>query len=292
MNNENIAEKKDNISDSAQHKSVKIETRDKLKNNHGWSKITENESIKLSQTTWAWSWLHFRSYQVYSEYDERITILIVILSTIVIIPQIVNTQDSDDHVMRIFAVILNIIIATLSGYKQVVGYGARSQQHKECSNQFNRIYESMRRELIMYRADRQHAHEFINYKSQIVDIYVSSAPDISDSIVKEFKKLFPGVSLPDLISENYNFMVIESPDESLTKSSVEIAEKNQIMAEIGQLKKQIHPINLSGLPKYEKPAIPNNLSDDEEDDGLPIQNTNAFNITNKTNFELARLQRF
>jgi hypothetical protein len=210
----------DHITNSAQHKSIKIESRDRVKNNKGWSKISETEATKISHTTWAWAWMHYKSYQMFSAYDERITIIIVILSAALILPQLAQTNETNDKLLRVFSIVMNILIAILSGYKQVVAYGVRSQQHKESSAQFNRIYESIKLELLLYRVDRQSADEFIKYKSQIIDIYLSSAPDIDDKIIEQFTKLFPNISLPSIISQHYDF-VIELPDESNGKQTIE-----------------------------------------------------------------------
>jgi hypothetical protein len=290
------------------HKNIKIESREKLKNNQGWSKISENEALKMANTSLCWSILHHKTYQLYSGYDEKITIFIMILSTCLVLPQVIN-DDENKNILRIFSIIMNIIIAALTGYKQIKNYGALSQQHKECSSQFNRIFESIKRELLIYRADRQYAKSFMDYKSQIIDIYKSSAPDIDDSIVKEVKKVFPGISLPDLISDNYDFMVIELPDESITKSSVDLPAGAGSTGAVPATPdrpytKQITPINISPanlIGKTVSFARPDNIqinntdaSDDEYSDNEPdppsakkkIDNTN---ILNKTNFELARL---
>jgi len=204
------------IEREASHIHVTTETSEKMKINNGWSTILENEVKSMSELSKAYSWMHFKSARLYKKYNNRITILTLIITTALMLPNLVEPSTVKDKIiLRIFNVLMTIVVAFLTSFNNLKNYAGRSQSHREAGEQFSRIHDTIRQELLYYRKDRHHADEFIEYQSQILDIYVSGSPDIEDNIVKIFKKKFNGVkiNIPNFMNDNINQFDLISPVE-------------------------------------------------------------------------------
>jgi hypothetical protein len=207
---------------SSGHKQILIENSEKLKNNNGWSLINEKEVFNMGQMSMAYSWMHHRCNRLFSKYDRWITIAVMFLSSVLIIPQLIDPEDIEyKQTFRIFNIILQVAIAALSGYRHITNYAARSQTHKEAAQQFTRIHDIIRQQLLLYRRDRAHANEFIEYQSSLLDIYTSGSPEIDDKIIKLFKEKFKDtdIELPIFMNDKIEQFSMVSPVEPSTVTS-------------------------------------------------------------------------
>ena len=275
----------------ASHKHISTETPDRIQKSNGWSTLLENEVKNMSELSQAYAWMHFKSARLYKKYNNRITFIILVITTVLMLPNLVNPNDiQEKNTLRVFNVILTIIIAFLSGFNNLRNYAGRSQSHKEAGQQFSRIHDTIRQELLYYRKDRHSANEFVEYQSQILDIYVTGCPDIEDKIVKMFLKKFRGIkiNIPNFMNDDIDQFDLISPSEnqksifSLGSPSKQNKDILPVVSEAGLSSSISQGTQLNvGLEEDEK-----DIQSDEEDCVVK-----KHNMPSKLRIELNRLNK-
>lgn len=121
------------------------------------------------------------------------------------LPNLVDSSSLKNKIiLRVFNILLSITIACLTTFNTLKNYAGKSQSHKEAGEQFSRIHSILKQELLYYPKDRHHATEFIQYQSQILDIYIANSPNIEDKVIKIFKEKFKSlkIDIPKLMSDD------------------------------------------------------------------------------------------
>jgi hypothetical protein len=268
---------------SAGHRQVSIENSEKLKKNNGWSLINEKEVFNMAQLSMAYSWMHHRSNRLFSKYDRWITISIMLVSTALILPQLVDPETIKyKQLFRIFNIVMQLIIAALSGYRHITNYAARSQAHKEAAQQFTRIHDVIRQQLLLYRRDRSQASEFMEYQSSLLDIYTASCPEIDDRIIKIFKEKFKDkdIELPIFMNDKIEQFDLVSPVETATSTPISFYE-----ASPRPRSSQISPARSSVINCPKIGVEKDDVETESDDEGL-----NSSSRVTKLRFEMNRLK--
>ena len=93
-------------------------------------------------------------------------------------------------------------IGMLNTMTTYFAWAKRAEAHRLTASQYSRVHRSIMLELALPRTERIRAHDFLKITRDQLDRLYENAPNVPDTIISEFKRLFgettPDVSKPEI----------------------------------------------------------------------------------------------
>lgn len=176
-----------------------------------WNSQLEKVISDEGEKCLSFSWLHSRSEKKYSALDVWINIPVIILSTLAGAASIGSEGlFAGFEKASVIIGIISILVGILNTLGQYFGWGKRSENHRICSIQYSKIYNYLKIELALPRADRTGADDFLKIIKNELERLKEISPAIPDSVIKEYKINFANytdVSKPDICNGLANIEV-------------------------------------------------------------------------------------
>lgn len=174
---------------------------------NGWTKEQEVLMAEWSDIAACYRWLHDKAEKKFSGSNMRITIPVIILSTLTgaanfavgsIVPA--DNRPAQQYVSVSLGAlsILAGILTTLGNFFQ---YAQKSETHRVCSISWGKFQRLVQVELAINPMDRIEAMDFLSICRQDLDRLIEQSPGIPDDIIKLFGTEFEdidGLKRPDI----------------------------------------------------------------------------------------------
>ena len=209
-----ITEKKNNEHDGHDghdgHDEHDCSKLDLLVLNNGWNDKNETLIVSIGENAASYKWMHEKSNAKYSSYDKILSIIIIVCNTI-LTTQTFITMNSD--IIEISKKIFIYIVTLLAVINNFLKYKELSINHLNAIGEFSELYHDIQQQMCMYRKDRDNASRYIKSIIKTYDSLIVSCPDISDSILNEFKKKFKNsdIEMPDISDKIQKIEIITQP---------------------------------------------------------------------------------
>lgn len=188
--------------------------------NNGWNDKNETLIVSIGENAAAYKWMHEKSNSKYASYDKLLSVIIIIFNTI-LTTQTFITMQSD--VIEISKKIFIYIVTLLAVINNFLKYKELSINHLNAIGEFSELYHDIQQQMCMYRKDRDNASRYIKSVIKTYDSLIVSSPDISDSILSEFKNKFKNsnIEMPDISDKIQKIEIITQPSNvfNITTSS-------------------------------------------------------------------------
>lgn len=178
--------------------------------NNGWNDKNETLIVSIGENAAAYKWMHEKSNSKYSSYDNLFGIIIIIFNTILTTQTFITTES---EIIEISKKIFIYIVTLLAVVNNFLKYKELSINHLNAIKEFSELYHDIQQQMCMYRKDRDNASKYIKSVIKTYDSLIVSCPDISDSILSEFKKKFKNsdIEMPDISDKIQKIEIITQP---------------------------------------------------------------------------------
>jgi hypothetical protein len=168
-----------------------------------WNSQIERILSEEGERALCFSWLHTKSQNRYSEFNNYIAIPTIVLS------HLAGTAAIGSTALFAGLAYTNIgigcvsfgvgILNTLSSH---FGWAKRAEAHRIISSSYSKIHRFIVVELSLPRTERVQAHDMLKYVREQLDRLQETSPQIPDSVIQKFKEKFenttPEVSKPEI----------------------------------------------------------------------------------------------
>jgi hypothetical protein len=144
-------------------------------------------------------WLHGNANQIYTKYNQRFTIPIIILSTVTgtanFASDRVPIQYRPMFTMIVGAV--NIMVGIISTIQNFLKISELNEAHRACAISWDKLQRNIRIELSKAREERIHITQFIKLIKDEFDRLMETSPPLPKQSIKEFDRMFIGTGVPE-----------------------------------------------------------------------------------------------
>lgn len=168
-----------------------------------------------------YSWMHSKAGNLYVSRNNKITIPLIIISTLSGSANfsMVGVQTPHNWVYTVgFPLvmgILSIISAILSAMTKYLRTAELSENHHEFHKKYNSLFRNISLELSLPANQRKSPTEICNLHRYEFDRLVSESPNIPEVIINEFNTKFPFVSNKPEITHSFDKIVIHGRNQAL-----------------------------------------------------------------------------
>ena len=183
--------------------------------NNGWNDKNEVLIVSIGENAASFKWMHEKCGYRYSLYNKIINIIIIFFNSLLSAQSLVPVDSSSYPVINILQNVLIYIVTLLSVTSNFLKYEELSTKHLNASSLFSDLYHDVQQQMCLYRKDRLIAVKYISDTLKKYDSLVSSSPDISKSVLLQFKKQYKNtdISIPDIADKIQKIEIITQPSE-------------------------------------------------------------------------------
>tara|TARA_Y100000389_G_C17307798_1_gene436340 strand:- start:86 stop:766 length:681 start_codon:yes stop_codon:yes gene_type:complete len=198
----------------------RIKTKEKIES---WTDSHEKLLKEWSDKCAGYRWLHLRSHEMYTQYNNYLAYPIMIMSCIIGVGGLSSISRKEPTDFEITAQYIfftcNIFVSILSSIQRFNGFMEKSERHSQASIQYSKIYRTMNMETCIEKKDRQYfGIEFCKNCKNEFDRLLSSTPEIPSHIITKFNHKFKHVvNKPDVangLTHLENLKCYEIPENS------------------------------------------------------------------------------
>ncbi len=173
------------------NKNEEIDEKKKPKN-YKWEKEEENLLKEWAEKAMCYKWLHTRANKKYSAINMRVTIPVIILSTITgtanFAQERIPEESKSLYVMCIGG--LNIIAGIITTIAQYFKISEINEGHRIAALSWDKFSRNIRIQLTKRPTNRESANTLMRYAKDEFDRLMEVSPDIPDKIIDNFKIQF------------------------------------------------------------------------------------------------------
>lgn len=178
--------------------------------NNGWNDKNETLIVSIGENAAAYKWMHERSNSKYAAYDNFLSIIIIIFNTILTTQTFITIESNSIEISKKIFIYIVTLLAVINNFLK---YKELSINHLNAIKDFSELYHDIQQQMCMYRKDRENASRYIKSVIKSYDALIVSCPDISDSVLNEFKKKFKNsdIEMPDISDKIQKIEIITQP---------------------------------------------------------------------------------
>lgn len=163
-----------------------------------WNDQLEEIISQEGERALCFSWLHSQCEKQYSAYHSYISLPTIIFSTLAGSASIGSQSIFENTQMANMLIgSVSISVAVLNTVSSFFGWAKRAEAHRLCGINYTKIHRFIMIELALPRDERMNAKDMLKVVRDQSDRLQETSPQISDAIIRRFKKLF-GESTPEL----------------------------------------------------------------------------------------------
>lgn len=164
--------------------------------------------------------IHLQNAKYWKRISNRITIPIILFSTVSSITTITAVDFNDYAYWMYAAASVNVLTAFLTSVNKFLKPDEYFQKHLSSSKAFGKYYRNIQLELSVSRDYRQPSDTLSKWAKTEFDRLINEAPVISDEIIHLYdNKRFDNSDIPDINNDNYT-IVIYGRDNDLVAQSM------------------------------------------------------------------------
>jgi hypothetical protein len=177
---------------------------------NGWNDKNEQIVISIGENAASYKWMHEQCANEYTLIDSIVSILTIILITGLSAEITLLNNGTELWIITLKQIII-YLVNVLTIVQNFLRYQELSQRHTSAANDFAELYHNIQQQMCMYRRDRLQAIMYVSECLRKYDSFILKNPDINPRVIKEFKKTFKDVSLPDIIDKIQKIEIITEP---------------------------------------------------------------------------------
>jgi hypothetical protein len=194
-----------NIGEQEALANVRLEGLKKTINADSWDMSTEYLMKSWGEKAGGLRWLHFQAAKKWKQISDRLTLPVILLSTITGVANFGATNTSNPEIWMYTLGSLNILTALFASVKQFYNPDMKCQLHRDVGKQFGSFFRQMSLELGVSRAERRPCPEILSWARLEFDRLQLDAPPINGEIISQFNKIFSQIpNKPDIVSDNFH----------------------------------------------------------------------------------------
>ena len=169
-----------------------------------WTIPQEKLLSEWAEKSAGYRWLHLRSHEMYSKYNNYLAYPIMFLSCIVGVGGLSSISKDKPTLTELYFQYLffscNIFISMLSSVQRFNNFMEESEKHSQAAIHYSKFYRNLNMELSMKRSDRQEfGVDFCKIAKTEFDRLLTTSPEIPVCIINDFNFKFKHVrNKPDV----------------------------------------------------------------------------------------------
>jgi hypothetical protein len=169
--------------------------------NISWSDELENILKSLAEKSLCYSWLHDQSEKKFNKLYQRLSLPVIILSTVSGSASIGISNFGNSELASVIIGIVSIGTGILQTINSFFGYSKRAESHKIASITYKKLHRFISIELSLQREQRLNPKHFLKMVRETTDRLLEIQPGLDEDIIIKFKEKFKnigdGVSIPE-----------------------------------------------------------------------------------------------
>ena len=198
---------------------------------NGWTSEQETLLAKWSDYASCYRWLHDRTEKKLSNYNNAITIPVIILSTVtgtasVGLTGLVGDIPNGQKYGQVAIGIVSLFTAILTTLGNFFRYAQNSEAHRVSAVSWGKFNRLIAVELAQKPDDRMDSLDFIGLCRQDLDRLIEQSPQIPDDIIENFEKEFEheqDLERPDICNNLEHTTVYNNNKERMKQMVAEMA---------------------------------------------------------------------
>jgi hypothetical protein len=160
--------------------------------------------------------IHMESAKYWKRISNRITVPIILFSTISSITTI-TAVDFNDYVYWMYAAAsVNVLTAFLTSVNKFLKTDEYFQKHLSSSKAFGKYYRNIQLELSISRDFRQPSDTLSKWAKTEIDRLIQEAPVVSDDVIHLYNnKRAENSDIPDINNDNYTITIYGKGEQDL-----------------------------------------------------------------------------
>jgi hypothetical protein len=168
-----------------------------------WNSQLEKVIADEGERSLCFSWLHDRSEKKYSSLSTCITLPSIVMATLSGSASIGSTAlFRNPDIANVLIGITTLSVAILTTVNSYFAWAKRSESHRIANISYKKLYRFILIELSLARSERMTAKDMLKVVRDEAQRMAETSPQIPDSIIRHFKKLFgdttPEVTKPEI----------------------------------------------------------------------------------------------
>lgn len=187
---------------------AKLDEIRKQMNANSWNDNTEDLMKSWGMKSAGLRWLHFQSATKWNILSNRLSLPIILLSTLTGIANFGATNAKQPEMYMYVLGSLNILTAFIASLKQFYNAEKKNQLHMDVGKQFGSFYRQIVLELSLPRSDRKPCKEMSTWAKMEFDRLQLDAPPIGGDVISKFNQTFSQLDdKPDVVSESFDIQI-------------------------------------------------------------------------------------
>ena len=179
-----------------------------LEKDNRWNENIEQNIKNLAEMAIAYKWMHIHAARRFTKRFNFLMNTAIILTGIDGVLNVVRLTVNDNTAMAIIAPIISFIVASILSVIKFRRYDELAYNHKTYAGKYTGIISNARRQLTMFRKDREYAPDYLAWYSYAFDDIFESAPLIQTGDQKAYEDfaMKRGIAIPeeyDIFSDKF-----------------------------------------------------------------------------------------
>jgi hypothetical protein len=167
-----------------------LEQYTRTKKLESWSYKTECLLKEWAEKAAGYRWLHLRSSELYTKYNNYLAYPIIIFSCIVGIGGLSSISGERPTEVELITQYVfftcNIIVSMFSSIQRFNNFIEYSEKHTQAAIQYSKFYRLINMELSLERCDREYGIDFCKFSKTEFDRLLSTSPEVPLQIINIF----------------------------------------------------------------------------------------------------------
>lgn len=216
-----------------------------------WNSQLERVISDEGERCLCFSWLHSKSEKKFTTLNTRMSIPVIIMSTIAGSASIGSqTLFGGAGYANICIGVVSLSVGVLNTVSSFFGWAKRSESHRISAITYQKIYRFILIELALPRTERMAARDMLKVVRDQCDRLQETSPQIPDTVIDAFKQKFgkstPNVKKPEITNglDPIHVYSLESATPLLLRDPPRTSTDDHIPSNSQRLS-SVHPLNVS-----------------------------------------------
>lgn len=194
-------------------------------NENNWNTKIESTIKDMAQISISYKWMHIQSSQFYGRWYNILSYICIILGPVAGTMTSINIILNDPYIFPIIITIVAFLAGIVASIIKYSNFEQLIHSHKRAASKYSSLIGNIRRQLSLYRKDRDNGSVYLEYISTSYDDIYTSSPIVTSYIQNRYRDFANTHGLKKI--EDYDFFIENMVTELCNNDDIVINVNNE-----------------------------------------------------------------